>query len=587
MPAGAGSQEPAPVGCMADRHRRAMSVGELGAGTAAPRPTLRGRHLGSLAPALAIVVVVLMPIGVIAWIAATGSTEDWPHLIENVVPGAAASTLTLVALVAAGTAVVGVTSAWIVVTYDFPLRRTLTWALILPLAVPPYLAAYAFAEFLTFTGPVQSALRVLFGFETPRDYWFPDIRSTGGAAIVMVSVLYPYVYLTTRAVFIMQGRNIADVARTLGGTPTRVLFRILLPVARPAVAAGVALVLMETLNDIGASAYLGVRTLTISIYTTWLNRGSLEGAAQIAIMMLLLVFVLVMAEQWARRNQRYHSGRGTQLRARPARVPLSGPRAALAMVLVLLPVAAGFGIPVYVFLDYASRRLYQLSEPALVEALLNSVLTAFGAALVAITAALALLNAARAARTRAATVLARLSVVGYAVPGTILGLGLLFALAGIDNWVDALARRHLGVSTGLLFTGSAAAVVLACAIRFLALAEGSIRSGMEKLPPHLDEAARTLGKTPLRAGLSILLPLLTPAILAAMVLVFVDTVKELSATMLLRPFGFNTLATYVYENASRGAVEDGAVAALLIIATALLPVALLSGALMRDRDARL
>jgi len=565
--------------------RTAISAGGAAKVLNRARAMLRSWRLGALVPSIAIVAVVMLPICVIAAIALSGTADDWPHLATYVLPQAFGVTLTLVALVAMGTALVGVSCAWIVVTYDFPFRRLLTWALILPLAVPPYLAAYAFGEFFTFTGPVQSGLRSLFGFQTPRDYWFPDIRSTGGAALVMVSVLYPYVYLTTRAVFILQGRNMFEVARTLGGSPLRVLMRVQLPVARPAIAAGVALVLMETLNDIGASTYLGVRTLTTSVYTTWLNRGSLEGAAQIAMLMLVAVFALVMTEQWARRNQRYHPARGTQIRARPARVRLTGWRAGLAILFVLVPFVSGFGVPVYVFADYASRRMQQLYEPALMNALANSLLTAFWASVLAIVAALVLLNAARVARSRPATILARLPVVGYAIPGTILSLGLLFALAAIDNWIDGQARQYFGYSTGLLLTGSATAVVLACAIRFLALAEGSIRSGLDKLPPNLDEAARTLGRTPLRAGVSILLPLLTPAILAAMILVFVDTVKELSATMLLRPFGFNTLATFVYENASRGAVEDGAIASLLIIATALIPVALLSSALMRDREA--
>ena len=455
----------------------------------------------------------------------------------------------------------------------------------LPLAVPPYLAAYAFGEFFTFTGPVQSAYRTILGFQTAQDYWFPDIRSTGGAALVLTCVLYPYVYLTSRVVFLMQGRNIADVARTLGARPAKVFWRVLLPVARPAIAAGVALVLMETINDIGASEYLGVRTLTFSVFTTWLNRGSLEGAAQISIVMLMLVVALLLAEQYARRRQRFHNSRATQLRARPPRTRLSGLAGAGTALLVLAPILLGFGIPLLIFGRYASNRLASLSEPALADALLNSVLTAGTTAAVTVVLALLLLNAMRLSRAPLVAVLVRFGSVGYALPGTILGVGLLFSLARFDNALDAFARANFGISTGLLLTGSAAAVVLACSIRFLALAEGAIRSGLEKLPPHLDEAARSLGRTPGHSAAAVLLPLLKPAIMTAAVLVFVDTVKELSATILLRPFGFNTLATLVYENASRGAVEDGALAALLIILTALAPVMLLSRALARDHAA--
>jgi len=536
---------------------------------------------------LAVSGAVLLPVLALASIALSGSSSDWPHLVANVLPGAIRTTLLLLLLVAIGTATMGVTGAWLVVGFEFPLRRIFAWALILPLAIPPYLAAYAFAEFFHFTGPVQGAIRSLLGFASARDYWFPDIRSTPGAAVVLACVLYPYVYLTSRIVFLMQGRNIADVARTLGARPGKVFWRILLPVARPAIIAGITLVLMETINDIGASEYLGVRTLTFSVFTTWLNRGSLEGAAQIAMLMLVLVLFLLFAEQWARRKQRFHTSRATHLKAHPPRVRLAGAKGIVALAAVALPVLFGFGIPLYVFGRYASRRLDQFVSPELGQALLNSITTAGITALITVAVALVLINAVRLVRSRPIVLLVRLASIGYALPGTILGLGLLFALAGFDNLVDGFARQHLGFSTGLLLTGSATAVIFACAIRFLALAEGAIRSGVEKLPPHLDEAARSLGQSPAKSASKVLLPLLKPAIFTAAVLVFVDTVKELSATILLRPFGFNTLATSVYENASRAVVEEAGPAAILIILTALIPVVLLSGALVRDQEASL
>jgi iron(III) transport system permease protein len=543
------------------------------------RPTLIGLGL--------VTAVVLLPVATMAGLAIFGNRDSWPHLLHYVLPGATLTTLHLLALVALMSAAIGVGTAWSVVTYDFPMRRILAWALVLPLAVPPYLAAYAFAEFLIFPGPVQSLVRFLFGFHTPRDYWFPDIRSTGGAAFVLALVLYPYVYMTSRLVFIMQGRNIADVARTLGARPSRVFWRVLLPVARPAIVAGLALVLMESMNDIGAVEYLGVRTLTFSVFSTWLNRSSLEGAAQTALVMLALVFALLLFEQWARRNQRFHAARSTQLAHRPPRMPLTGfVRYALPLVLCL-PILLGFGIPLYIFGTYASRRLYQLSDPALYDALFNSILTASTTALITVMVALFLINAARLSRSPAIGVLTRFAMIGYAVPGTILSLGLLFSLATIDNSIDTLARSWLDRSTGLLLTGSIAGVVLACSIRFLALAEGALRSGLAKLPPHLDEAARSLGRSPSASAAAVLLPLMRPAILTAAVLVFVDTIKELSATILLRPFGFNTLATYVYENASRAVVQEGATAALFIIVVAMVPVVLLSGALARDQDAHI
>jgi iron(III) transport system permease protein len=548
-------------------------------------PVRRARHPLMLAAALAVSAVVLTPIIALTIIALSGTGEDWPHLAANVLPTAAVTTAALIAMVSAGTAAVGVTAAWLVVGFDFPLRRQFSWMLVLPLAVPPYLAAYAFGEFFLFTGPVQSALRAVFGFHTPQDYWFPDLRSTPGAAFVLTSVLYPYVYLTSRVVFLMQGRNIGDVARTLGARPARVFFKVLLPVARPAIAAGVVLVLMETINDIGVAEYLGVRTLTSAIYTTWINRSSLEGAAQLAMLMLALVLVLLACEQFARRLQRFHNARATQLKARPPRIKIKGLRAALATLAVAAPVVLGFGVPLYVFGAYASRRLDYLINADLGKAFVNTVLTAGVTALLTVSLALFLIYAARVSRSGPMRLVVRVASVGYALPGTILGLGLLFALAQFDNRIDAIAREYLGFSTGLLLTGSAAAVILACTIRFLALAEGAVRSGLEKLPTSLDEAARSLGKPPLASAALILAPLLKPAILTALVLVFVDTVKELSATILLRPFGFNTLATLVYENASRAVVEDGAIAALLIIATATVPVILLSRALAGDQEA--
>lgn len=545
----------------------------------------RNRYAGIHLMTLAVSACVLLPILSLAYVALSGTGEDWPHLMRNVLPGSSLTTLYLMAMVAVATSLVGVAGAWLVVAFDFPLRKTLAWALVLPLAIPTYLAAYAFGEFFHYTGPVQGLVRSIFGFQTIRDYWFPDIRSTPGAAFVLSSVLYPYVYLTTRVIFLMQGRNIADAARTLGARPAKVFWRVLLPVARPAIVAGVALVLMETVNDIGAAEYLGVRTLTFSVYATWLNRGSLEGGAQIALVMLILVFMLVGTEQWARRRQRFHTGRATHMRARPPRTRLRGLRALGALLVTGLPVLIGFGIPLFVFGQYAARRLEQFYAPALGRAFLNSLATATATATITVMLALFLINAVRLCRSRSIAATVRLASIGYALPGGILGLGLLFALARFDNSIDGFARAQLGFSTGLLLTGSAAAVVIACSMRFVALAESAIRSGMEKLPPNLDEAARSLGQTPTQSASRVLLPLLKPAILTAAVLVFVDTIKELSATILLRPFGFNTLATFVYENASRGVPEEGAVAAILIILTALVPVMLLSGALARDREA--
>ncbi len=538
----------------------------------------------SMVPAAAVTVAVVLPIVTLFLVAVTGSGADWSHLAANVLPKATVTTMALLTMVALLSATTGVATAWFVNSHDFPLRRTLSWMLVLPLAIPPYLAAYAMGEFLHFTGPIQSAVRMIGGFQSARDYWFPEIRSTPGAAFVLSSVLYPYVYLTTRIVFLMQGRNIADVARTLGSPPLKVFATILLPVARPAIIAGLVLVLMETLNDIGAVEYLGVRTLTFSVYSTWLNRGSLEGAAQIACVMLVLVMALIWVEQWARRRQRYHEARATQMRRRIPRTRLPGACGLVLSLACIIPVLIGFVIPVWVLAGYAAHRLGQLSDPQLYSALLNSLTVACATAFLTIILALVLANALRHNHGSRAEILTRFAVVGYALPGTILGIGLLIMLARFDNILSSVLTEMFGIRTGLLFTGTAAAVVYACTARFLAVADSSIQSGLHKLPPDIDPAARLLGHSSSDTARHILLPLLKPAIITAGVIVFVDTIKELSATILLRPFGYNTLATLVYENASRGAVEDGAVAALFIVAAAVFPVILLSRALMHDRD---
>jgi iron(III) transport system permease protein len=474
----------------------------------------------------------------------------------------------------------GVVSAWLIVEFDFPLRRLLSWALVLPVAIPTYIAAYTFVEFFNFAGPVQGVVRALFGFQSARDYWFPNIRSLGGAALVLSLVLYPYVYLAARMVFLMQGRQQADVARSLGASPLRAFWKVLLPMARPAIAAGISLALMEALNDLGAVEYLGVRTLTFSIYNTWLAQGSLGGAAQLACMMLVFVFILLRVERKARQNQRFHGGRHLGMQTVPRGVVLRGWRAGLAGVACLAPVAFGFGIPAFVTGSFALKRLGQITDPALHSAILNSVLVGIATAVLTVLTALLLINSGRLLKSDSIRVLVRFASIGYAVPGTVLALGLLFALAGFDNWLDGLLRAQFGVSTGLLLTGSVAGIVLACSIRFLTLGEGAIQAGFEKLPLNIDGAARNLGQTSAGAARRILLPLLSPSIMTAAVLIFVDTLKELPATILLRPLGFNTLATFVYENASRAAVEDAAMAALLIVLAGLAPVIFLSRTLL-------
>lgn len=544
---------------------------------------VRRRLSGATLAALVVSAFVAMPIVAIFLIGLSGDGENWQHMLFNVVPRAASRTLLLLAFTGALTASIGIVSAWLVASCDFPFRRLLSVALVLPLAIPSYLAAYAFGEFLDFTGPVQSVYRSLFGFQSARDYSFPDVRSLGGAVLVMSAVLYPYVYLACRSMFLMQGRAAADVARTLGAGPFRVFSRVQIPMARPAIMVGLTLVMMETLNDIGAVEYLGVNTLTFSIYDTWLNRGSLAGAAQIASVLLVFVVLLLWIERRARRRQRFASQKTTAVTIDAVRLKLSGWRGWGAALLCALPVIVGFVVPVAVLAGFAARRLGDFAEPRLIKALGHSVAVSSSAALLTVILAFVLAYAARTDRSRLTAGASRLASLGYGIPGTVLGIGVLIPLAGFDNFLDGMLRQSLGVSSGLLLSGTGFAIVYAATVRFLTMAEGTIDAGFQKLSPHLDMAARTLGRNGLETLSQVLLPNMRPAVLTAALLVFIETLKELSATILLRPFNFNTLATLVYEDASRSKVQDASVAAIIIILAGLIPVILVSRSLDRPR----
>ncbi|WP_235919074.1 ABC transporter permease [Aureimonas psammosilenae] len=514
-----------------------------------------------------------VPLVALVAIAFSGGGDSRWGIVGDTAGRTGGTTLILMLGVAVSTAAIGTVTAWLTTSFDFPGRRVLSSALVLPLAVPTYIAAYCFTEFLHATGPVQTAIRDLFGFRTSREYWFPDIRSLGGAIAILSLVLYPYVFLTVRALLAVQGRSIREAAAILGAGEFQSFWRVLVPLARPAVATGVALVLMETVNDIGAVEALGVRTTTFAIYSTWLNGNDLQGATRIAMAMLVFVLLLVFVERFARRKQAFASSGSDRQGASP--VQLRGAKAAGAALLCTLPVLGGFGIPFYVLADYSSRRLSLLLEPALWDALRNTVMVAGAAGVVAVIIALCTIFAVRLTGSGPLRFLSRMASVGYAIPGTVLAIGLLVPLAAFDNALDAWMRANLGTSTGLLLSGSGFAVVYAASARFAAMSQGAVENGFASLPPSLDMAARGFGCSATRMLREIFLPLLRPALVTAFLLVFVETAKELSATILLRPFGFETLATYVYAQASRAAFEDGALAALLIVLAGILPVALL------------
>jgi iron(III) transport system permease protein len=533
-----------------------------------------------LAASVVVALLALAPVAGLVGLALRGSGDLWPHLIANVLPRATVETLILLAGVGAMVSSVGVGAAWLVATYRFPGRGMFEWALLLPLAIPTYVAAFAYLDILHPVGPVQTTLRALLGVKNPRDLLLPDIRSMGGCIFLLGSVLYPYVYLTARATFAMQSATALEVARTLGAGGLRTFFMVALPLARPAVAVGASLALMEAMNDIAASEFLGVRTLTVSIYTTWVNRSSVEGAAQIALVMLALVVALVALERWARRRQAFAGDARAARRTAPR--PLGWLGQTLCVLGCALPVAAGFGAPAAYLAHAAWIRVAEFGlPPEIGRELLHSFIFAAIATSIAITLGFILAYAVRIGRGGPAAFALRAASVGYAMPGTVLAVGLLTPLAGIDNLIDGAARSALGVSTGLLVSGSGAALIYAYVARFLAIPAGGVDAGLAKVPLSLDYAARNLGERPAGIVRRIHLPLAAPALGAAALLVFVDCMKELPATLLLRPLNFETLATHVYGEAARGTYESGAVAALAIVLAGLLPVILIARASVR------
>jgi iron(III) transport system permease protein len=553
----------------------------LGRGaTAAPPPSPRETTNWDRA-AFAVAALVASPLLAIAWLAAGADGGGLAHAARFILPTAFRETALLAAGVLLIAVPLGVAAGWLIASFDFPGRRLLGWGLVLPFAVPTYIAAYAYVEAFDYFGPLQGLFRWLTGYRARSAYWFPEIRSLGGAAFVTAMVLYPYVYVASRAAFAMQGADLHDAARSLGCSRLEALWRAVLPALAPMVAAGATLVVLETLNDIGASQYLGVNTLTVAIYSTWLNKGDLGGAAQIALSALGCVMALLWLERALRNNRRFAMpSRGGRRPA--ARRRLSGWRGALAAVSAATPVMLGFVLPAGILLGAAWRQWRSEGLPSdMTQALGNSLLAAT-LATAAILAIAAVLAFARRFTRRPTTGLAvRFSGLGYAVPGTVLVIGLLPALGLVDRLANDLVIALGGQRMGLLLSGSVAAIVLAYTIRFLAIGLEQCDAGLASLSRNTDYAARTLGCSENRVAWRILAPALRPALAGAAVLVFVDCLKELPATLLLRPLNFETLATQLYGHAARGSFEDGAVAALLIVAAGLLPLVLMNAAMDR------
>lgn len=529
--------------------------------------------------AAALVVAPLLSVGLRVF--AGGGGDTWVHLASTVLPDYVLTTLWLCVGVGVGVSALGVGAAWLVTRHDFPLRAQFEWALVLPLAMPAYVAAYTYTDLLQYVGPVQTALREAFGWRRA-DYWFPDVRSTGGAVLMFTLVLYPYVYMLARTAFLERAGGLVEVARAMGLTPWRSFLRVSLPLARPAIAGGMALALMETLADYGTVSYFAVQTFTTGIYRAWFSLGDRVAAAQLALALLAFVVLVLVIERLSRGRARFHD---TTLRqGATARHRLFGVRAALAVAACVAPLLLGFVLPAGLLLQMAwdqgdaqfGSRFFALAR--------NSVLLAGMTALVAVLLALLIAYAARSHRGPAVRWAHRVAGLGYALPGSVIAVGVLIPVTRLDHLIADLLRQSLQVEVGLLFTGGIAALVYACVVRYLTAALQSVDAGLTKITPHMDDAARSLGHGPAATLRRVHLPLLRGSVLTAALLVFIDVMKELPATLVMRPFNFDTLATQAFTLASDERLAEASTAALAIVVVGLLPMMLLCRQIARGQS---
>jgi iron(III) transport system permease protein len=520
-----------------------------------------------------------MPILAIIALASQTGFSAWPELFSSVLPGLALTTFLLCASCAVFTLCIGAVMAWLATMYNFPGRAFLKWGALLPLAMPGYIVSFTYVDFLTFSGPFQTWLRDTFGVTSH----LPDIRSLSGAILVLSFVLYPYVYLTARAAFLKQPATQLHVARTLGRSPVRAFLDVTLPQARPALFIGIVLVVMECLNDVGAASFFGIRTITYAIYSIWLDQGNLNQAAQVASLLLLFLALLLALEYSAR--SRDGLTRESNKASAITREKLIGWRGWLATLTMSVPIFIGFALPAVLLAQHALRRAGNLLTPELASAtwhsLLLAALTCAGTLIIAFVTS----HAIRQSQSPTLKAITRFASFGYALPGTVLGIGVLVSLGLVDHVLNGWSMSLFGWQPGLIFSGSVLTLVFAYVARFLIIASGQLEAGFGKIPMNLDHVARTLGSKPVTILKNVHIPLLRPAIISAALLVFVDTMKELPATLVLRPFDFDTLATHVFTLASLGQLEDSAVPALAIVITGLLPVFILARA-MRDSTRR-
>ena len=539
--------------------------------------TLIGSRTGRLwvVGAVLATLVVAVPVGVIFSSIFRPSDGVWSHLVETRLSVYASNTAILAIGVCVCAGVLGVSTAWILSTYRFPGSRLLGWAQLLPLAVPAYLSAYALSDLLQFSGPVQGWIRATFGLQGG-EYWFPQIRSLGGAILVLSLALYPYVYFAARVAFLEQSRAALEASRTLGRGPVGTFLFVGLPLARPAIAGGLMLVLMETVADFGAVDHLAVDTFATGIYRTRFALESPIGASQLSSVLLSALFMLIGLEWVMRRGRRYHRT-GTR-GPRQKGISLGGLTLAGALVACLTPVLLGFALPAARLAQLAIRGGDARGGGLLAGLAFDTAWLALLAAVIAVVLAIVIGYAARIRKGPATSISATVARAGYAIPGPVIAMGLLIPLGWLDHRINDAWSGIFGDGwrPGLILTGSVVAMLIGYQTRFLAVSLSFVQSGLSQVHQNLDDAARTLGAGPGRGFFGIHLPLLRRSLLAAGLLVFVDVAKELPMTLMLRPFNFDTLAVRVYELASDERLEEASTAALLIVLVGMIPVILLS-----------
>ena len=544
----------------------------------APTTRRSERPLGALGlTALAITALVLAPLVAVVANAFGPGQGTWAHLVQTVLPAYLRNTLLLLVGVTYGVVSIGVLAAWLVTAYRFPGRRVLEWALVLPLAMPAYVMAYAYTDWLQFTGPVQTGLRALTGWQG-REYWFPEIRSLYGAAAMLSFALYPYVYLLARTSFLELSRSALEAGRLAGYGAWGGFFRVAVPLARPAIAAGTALALMETLADFGVVSYFAVETFTTGIFKAWLGMGDVVAACQLAACLLGFVVIVLAIERWNRGAARYHP---TALRTAQPPQRLRGGAAAAACVACGAPVLFGFVLPAGILLHVAATSTEAALDARVLGQIANSVTVAGVSAATAVGIAVLMAYAARLAFRPLVARATRASALGYAIPGAVIAVGILVPLGRLDNLLAGWIQGAFGVDVGLVFTGTIVALVYAYLVRFLAVALQTVEAGLARVTPSMEDAARSLGAGPLAAFGRVHAPLLASSLATAALLVFVDTVKELPATFALRPFNFDTLAVAAYNFTRDERLAEAAVPSLVIVAVGLLPVLFVSRRLMR------